>query len=413
MGSRNKNSTDMKMGSSYERSYYKSKSSLCIYQHSVPRFIMTNFSYDYWNDDVAKAVKKMKGHVCYLDDMGNIEHRYTVDHKLSHARLYSKVLDDSWNLYESPTYKVLYRIVHEHDTVITPGELNGCLIPFMAGMVAREPGLPSKMTATPVAESLYMVGTDVVRVLAMETMLTALHYADVSIVRSDGTGTGEYILPESGYVFDRGASSSALIVPISPKMALMARWGGALTYDNGCTDFDLCSGHERYSTAREQVLALCDSSYVLSHSGKTINNLVKSSMIPYSLHGEHTRKDDIMNWVYSWLPAANLRDWVRLSGRMLADGQGLATLNANNHDDVKTMFRLVKPVSGWVPPIIIVPSESSYLQLNEAEAYRVLRAGRASKGYQPIKNVRWDVYDDAEPDWSMPISAISPSESWS
>lgn len=394
MGSKNKNNTDMKMRSSYERSYYKSKGSTCVYQHSVPRFVMTNFSYDYWDADAANSIKRMRGHVWCLDDRGRIDSKYTVSHRLSNSRLYSRVLDDSWELYEKPVYKVLYRIVHEQKTVITPGELNGCLIPLMAGMVAREPGLPSKMTATPIADSLYMVGTDVVRVLAMETMLTALQYANVSIVSSDDSGLGEFILPESGYVFDYYKNMGMLVVPISPKMALMARWSGNLTYDNECTDLDLCSGHERYSTAREQVLALRDSSYVLSRSRKTLDRLEELDRLPYSMRGEHVRKDDIMNWVYSWLPAKHLRDWVRLSGRMLADGQGLATLDVNKHGDVRTMFRLVKPVSGWVPPIIIVPSKDSGMELIQYGAHKTLNVNTTPKKCSRIRNVRWDVYDD-------------------
>ena len=79
---------------------------------------------------------------------------------------------------------------------------------------------------------------------------------------------------------------------------------------------------------------------------------------------------------------------------MLADGQGLDTLDVNKHGDVRTMFRLVKPVSGWVPPIIIVPSKDSGMKLIQSGAHKTLNVNTPPKKCSRIRNVRWDVYDD-------------------
>lgn len=373
----------LKDSSPYSKSYYRDDGA-CYNQHIVPRFVLSNFSYEYGRRLFAK-----KSHLYELNSSGDIISRHTYSDEFTHRLLYSSVLDDSWSYYEQPAYDMINKLLYGVEYTVNYAELSSSIFPYMAGLVARDSNLYRKLSRTSFAQIRPWVGIDTLRILVMEMMLTALNYATITVVRNKNRS---FVLPENGYTFVSNGLTKYMLAPISSSMALKALWE-PVNHISHVKMRNLDRNEYIISDRLEQSRAIDGSSYVLSDSKEVLEDMKSHKLLPFYLEKhDYTASYNIVQWVFHWMSEYHLRDWAHFRYKYLYGHYD--TYDMNDKQQVSDLFNDIKSLHSWLPPVIIVPSHDSGFSFSNDKPFESMKSHGVQVGWRQPKNIRFDVYDN-------------------
>lgn len=322
------------------------KRNICIRQHVVPRFILSWFSPDHPRR--GKTKHSTYNHTVNVrGPCGGVQRmRVTADAFIG-ENIYSCRLDRSWDLYEGAMYRTGLRIMGElsepgtRSITISTKELAGVVIPFMAGTVARARDAAASMPGTSwdADGSLMWLGTDAIRVMIMESMLTLLASARITVVTPE---RGRFILPGDGYMFQRAAEM--LTVPVSRTFALRAAWRrddpGTVTGMKG--RMAVLPVFREYPW-REHMLAAAQSDMVIAYDKADLADTTRSAKA-----GDGDR---LAWWMTGRMDSEHIHDWCRILPLRIP-----GILEQTDPADLDITFRLLDSRGIWAPPAIVSPS---------------------------------------------------------
>lgn len=356
--------------------------SKCVSQHIVPRFIVAR-----WAKPYKPGVPRNRDKVSYMDHAG-VNRASSGSSTFCGKLIYSDDLDESWGWYESSMPDLLTRFLDRGETDITIGELIGCIRPYMAGAVARSYTLMEKLASTPLEECSHWAGPDIMRMLTMEMMMTALSYADITMV----SGDGELALPGDGYVFlEPKGGEPAMIAPISPDMALKATWRRMAS--SATAEKELNPVPDRINSDTERMLCMSGldggMKYVAARSRKMLHSMRER------YNSERIRmggRRNILSWVLSWLPLPCIRDWAKTASELMPGGRKAAEHDPNGYWASRQLLQNGGRMGGWRAPAVIVPSPSSTLKLSVGPAPAIMDT-KADAGNSLLSgHIRWDAF---------------------
>lgn len=336
---------DMKHDGSAKRD--DGKGNICIRQHVVPRFILSWFSPDY--PGRGNARRGTYNHaVNVLRSGGGVQRiRVTADIFIG-ANIYSCLLDRSWDLYESAMYRIGSRIIGELDVPgtrsigINAKELAGVVLPFMAGTVARARDAAASMSETGwnADGSLMWLGTDAIRVLIMESMLTLLASARITVITPE---RGRFILPGDGYMFQR--APEILTIPVSRTFALRAAWRRDDPGTVACMkDRKAVLPVFREYPQREHMLAAAQSDMIIAYDKEDLADAPRPAKT-----GEGNG-NGLAWWMTGRMDPEHIHDWCRILPLRVP-----GILEQTDPGDLDITFMLLNSQGIWAPPVIISP----------------------------------------------------------
>lgn len=320
---------------------------VCVRQHVVPRFILSWFSPDCAKTRRNKHSKSNHKVIVRESPGGNVRKRRVIAYEFIGRSLYSELLDQSWARYENSMYRLGERIMDTldesdtRDVKIGVGDFVDTILPFMAGTVARARGAAADMTKTSwnIEGTLKWLGTDAIRVLVMESMLTLLTSAKIGIVTPE---KGRFILPGDGYMFQR--STGTLTIPVSCTTALRAVW----RHDDKPTADDVEDGSvvlqvSKEYPAREHRLSATQSRMVIASRKHDLDDATP-------LNGENM---DIGGWIVDHMEPEHIHDWCRIVPSCIT---GVSYVDPSDEDGLDIAFHGMESHGRWAPPVIVSPS---------------------------------------------------------
>lgn len=350
----------------------------CTFQHIVPRFIIAHWANPYKPDSSRNHDK-----IYYMNHTG-IHRAKSGSEAFCGKLIYSDDLDDSWKQVESSMSYLLPRLL-EDDTSITIGELTGCIRPYMASTVARSATLTEKLTTTPLEESTHWTGIDIMRSLTMETMMTALAYADITIA----SGDGELALPGDGYVFlEPKGGAPTMIAPISPDMALKATWRHRAS--SRTADKTLSVDADRIDAGVERMLCMAGLAGGMQYvAARTRDELCTLQDQYESMPAHAGGRRNILSWVLSWLPLNRIRDWAKIAVEPLPAGRRITAHNPNEYWGSRHLLKNASRTGGWLEPAVIIPARTSTLKLSDRPALGIMNTKQDAGNDRLATRIRW------------------------
>lgn len=318
---------------------------VCVKQHIIPKSILKSFS--------LYSIHKPRHRCMYaLYDSGEVSKISLNSLLVSRNSEYSLTLDDTWMKYEDDVGQFIHRFRSENGgRSASYDDYVKYLKPLMAGTVARSDTLMKSLLNTVIHESVYWTGIDVLRTITMETVMSALSYARISMTTPDG---GEFVMPDEAYVFNE--KKRIMLVPLAPDLAISAEWDEDPLSATGIMPDVWKMGYSTFPAIEEQDLAAMTSyKAVLSDSKDVLDGMMVRGYAP---NCRKKYKNFLMRWIYSWLPVLGLRTWVDFA--LMTDDdlcRRLIDYDRNDPTESRMVFKELAPITDWTPPVTIMPNK--------------------------------------------------------
>lgn len=321
---------------------------VCLKQHIIPKSILKSFSLY----SIYKPRHRYHRYMYALHDSGEVSKISLNSLLVSRNSEYSLTLDDTWMKYEDDVGKFIHRFQSEDgEKSVSYDDYVKYLKPLMAGTVARSDTLMKSLLNTVIHESVYWTGIDVLRTITMETVMSALSYAKISMTTPDG---GEFVMPDEAYVFNE--KKRIMLVPLAPDLAISAEWDEDPLSTTRIIPDVWKMGYSTFPAIEEQDLAAMTSSKaVLSDSKDVLDGMM---IMGYTPNCRKKYKNFLMRWIYSWLPVLGLRTWVDFV-LMTDDGLCRQLIDYDRNDPIESrmVFKELASITDWVPPVTVMPNK--------------------------------------------------------